>query len=616
MDLRKLPCLYAVSALPVFRFSFIIFLALALVLPALLCPRSLTAQSKPASRRERDAAKWARKTLKKMSLDEKIGQLFLVSYFGGFTSTESEEYRNLLQHIERHRVGGFAVRTRSAAVGFSRSQVYPTAVLANQLQRRSKFPLLVAADFERGTAMRLEEGTSFPHAMAVAATGDPRDAYTMGRITAIEARSAGVHWLFAPVADVNNNPDNPIINTRSFGEDPRRVSDFVAAFTRGVEEHGALSTAKHFPGHGDTATDSHISLPAIRADRARLDAVELPPFQAALAAGARAVMTGHLAVTALEPDENVPATLSPPVLTGLLRQTLAFDGIVVTDALDMGGITVRSSPGEVAVRSILAGADMLLVSPATDAAFNFLKEAVQSGRLPLQRVEQSVARILRAKAFVGLHKQRLVDIDGLNAAFRRPEFLAAAQDIADRGVTLLRDAASLVPLDSSQRRRILLFSVSGDPEIIPGDDFERELRSRGVPLTVVRTDTRFSRPEHVQLPAPDSYDLAIVSIFVRVADRKATVGLPANQAALVNQLLAAGKPVIVVCFGNPYLIREFPSAPSWLAAFSTVDVAQRAAARALLGLVPIIGQLPVSVPGIAPIGHGLRVPASSAPPRP
>ncbi len=572
--------------------------------------------TKAAAKVLRDAGKWARKTLKKMTLDEKIGQLFLVYYFGGFTSTESEEYKNLVAHLERNRVGGFVVRTRAAAVGFSRSQVYPTAILANQLQRRSKLPLLVAADFERGTSMRLEEGTSFPHAMAVAATGNPADACTMGRITALESRAAGVHWIFAPVADVNSNPDNPIINTRSFGEDPQRVSELVAAFTRCVEENGALSTAKHFPGHGDTATDSHIDLPTIRADRQHLDAVELPPFRAALAAGASTVMTGHLAVPSLEPDVNLPATLSSSILESLLRREMAFDGVVVTDALDMGGVTVRYAPGDAAVRTILAGADMLLVPPSTDSAITALKDAIRDGRLPLARVEQSVLRILRAKARLGLHKRRYVDVDSLNSSFRRPESLAAAQDIADRGVTLLRNDEKLLPLASGSPRRVFLISVSGDPEVVPGEDFERALRAAGMSLTVIRTDTRFSRPEHIVLPASENFDLAVVALFVRVADRKATVSLPPAQSALVTRLLASGKPVIVVCFGNPYLIREFPAAQTWLAAFSTVDVAQRAAARALLGQVAITGRLPVSVPGVAPLAHGLQLPAAVQPSRP
>jgi beta-glucosidase-like glycosyl hydrolase/CubicO group peptidase (beta-lactamase class C family) len=490
-----------------------------------------------------------------------------------------------------------------------RSQVYPTAVLVNTLQRHAKVPLLVAADFERGTSMRVEEGASFPHAMAVAATGRPEDAYTMGKITALEGRAVGVPWIFAPDADVNSNPANPIINTRSFGEDPARVSEFVAAFVRGVEENGGLATAKHFPGHGDTSTDSHLDLPTVTSDRAHLDRVELPPFRAAITAGASTIMTGHLAVPALEPDPDVPATMSPKITTDLLRTQMGFDGLVVTDALDMGGVTVRYPPGEVAVRSILAGADVLLVPPVLDAALQAVHEAVASGRIPMARLDEAVTRVLRAKAKLGLNKSKLVDLESLARDFNRPEFETAALDIADRGITMLRDEQHILPLDSTKPSRVLLVAVSGDNDPYPAGNLEGEIRSRVDSLTSVRMDTRFVRADTVKLPSPDTYDVAIAAIFVRVADRKGSIGLPDDQAAFVDRLLAAGKPVIVACFGSPYLAQRFPSAKTWIAAFSTVDVAQWAMGRALFGQTAVSGHLPVNIPGVATLGAGLDLPA-------
>jgi beta-N-acetylhexosaminidase len=554
--------------------------------------------------------RWVVHTLKKMTLEEKLGQLVMVFYYGGFISSESAQYKELLRRVEVNHIGGFVVQTRGSPIGVERSQVYPTALLANQLQSHAKVPLLIGADFERGTAMRLDEGTSFPYAMGVAAAGTPQDAYTMGKITALEARAAGVQWVFAPVCDVNSNPENPIINTRSFGEEPEKVAEFAAAFVRGVEENGALATAKHFPGHGDVNTDSHLDLPTVRGDRARLDRVELLPFRAAIAAGVSTIMTGHLAVPAIEPDADVPATLSPKILTGLLRKELGFEGLVVTDALDMGGVTVRYPPAEVAVRAILAGADVLLVPPVADAALEALKDAVNSGRIPMSRIDEAVTRVLRAKALVGLHKQKLVDLNTLGENFGRPEFARQAQDIADRGVTLLRDASHLLPLDATKPLRLLLLAISGDPDPFPAEDFERELRWRVDSLEVVRVDTRFVRVEMVKLPPPENYDVAVAALFVRVSDRKGTVGLPEAEAGLVNQLLATGKPVVVAGFGSPYLIEGFPNARTWLAAFSTFDVVQRAAARALFGQVPIGGRLPVSVPGVARLGEGLSVPAN------
>jgi beta-glucosidase-like glycosyl hydrolase/CubicO group peptidase (beta-lactamase class C family) len=429
----------------------------------------------------------------------------------------------------------------------------------------------------------------------------------MGKVTALEARAIGVPWIFAPDADVNSNPENPIINTRSFGEDPARVSQFVAAFVRGVEENGGLATAKHFPGHGDTSTDSHLDLPTVSGDRAHLDRVELEPFRAAISAGVSTIMTGHLAVPALEPDPNIPATMSPKITTDLLRGQMGFDGVVVTDALDMGGVTVRYPPGEVAVRSILAGADVLLVPPVLDAALQAVRDAVTSGRIPMSRVDEAVTRVLRAKAKIGLNKSKLVDLDSLASKFDRPEFQEAALDIAARGVTLLRDDQHILPLDSTKLQRILLVAVSGDNDPYPGGNLENEIRWRVDSLASVRTDTRFVHADTVKLPSPDTYDVAIAAIFVRVTDRKGNIGLPDDQADVVDRLLAAGKPVVVACFGSPYLVERFPSAKTWIAAFSTVDVAQQAMGRAIFGQTAVAGRLPVNVPGVAALGAGLNL---------
>ncbi len=572
-------------------------------------PRAPTA-TKPA-RLSPEGERWVAQTLKKLSLDEKIGQLFAVWAYGSFHSTESQDYKDLVRDVEEKHIGSFAIQTQGSPLGIpERSQVYPTAILVNTLQRHAKVPLLVAADFERGTCMRVAEGTSFPHTMAVGATGRPEDAYTMGKITALEARAVGVPWIFAPDADVNSNPQNPIINTRSFGEDPARVAEFVAAFVRGVEENGGLATAKHFPGHGDTSTDSHLDLPAVTSDRAHLEQVELAPFRAAIAAGVSTIMTGHLAVPALEPDPDLPATMSATITTDLLRHQMGFDGLVVTDALDMGGVTVRYPPGEVAVRSILAGSDVLLVPPVLDAALSAVHDAVASGRIPMARLDEAVTRVLRAKAKLGLYKSKLVDVDALAGKFDRPEFDRAALDIADRGITLLRDDQHILPLDSTKPQRVLLVAVSGDSDPYPAGNLESEIRWRVDSLSTVRMDTRFVRAEMAKLPSPDTYDVAVAAIFVRVTDRKGSVGLPDDEAAVVDRLLAAGKPVVVACFGSPYLAERFPAAKTWISAFSTVDVAQWAMGRALFGQTAVRGRLPVSVPGVAALGAGLDRPAN------
>ena len=571
------------------------------------------AGAKSASKNLTSAASaWVESTLRKMTVDEKIGQLLFTTYHGSLTSTDSPAYEQLLRDVQDLHVGGFIVVTHGSPLGIVKSQAYPTAVLANQLQAKSKLPLLIGADFERGTAMRYDEGTSFPTAMAVAAGGYPKDAYTMGKITALEARATGVQWVYAPDSDVNNNPGNPIINTRSFGENPHRVAEFVSAFVKGVEDNGALATAKHFPGHGDTAADSHIDLPTIPASRERLEHLELVPFRAAITAGVDTIMTGHLSVPALESDPNTPATLSPKILQGLLRKELGYQGLIVTDAMDMGGITVRYAPGEAAVRAVAAGVDCVLMPPVPDAAFEALQGAVKSGRISKERLDESVRRILQAKARLGLYKNRLVDVNALNHKFGSVAWQKEAQEISDRGVTLLRDTPHRLPLDGTKPSRALLLAFYADPEPYPGEDLERELRTRFDSVTTLRADTRFVNAGILRLPPTDSYDMAIVAFFVRVSDRKGNVDVPPEQAALAEQVYKTGKPVITVGFGSPYLIERFPQAETWLGAFGISDVAQISVARALFGEIPVRGHLPVTVPGVnLKAGFGIEVTANA-----
>ena len=558
-----------------------------------------------------EASKWAQATLHKMSVDEKIGQLLFTTYHGSFTPTDAAAYVQMMHDVNDLHCGGFINITQGSPLGIVKSQVYPTAVLINQLQAKSKLPLLIGADFERGTGMRLDEGTSFPTAMALAAGGNTADAYTMGKITALEARAVGIQWIYAPVSDVNNNPGNPIINTRSFGEDPARVAEYVSAFVRGVEENGGLATAKHFPGHGDTASDSHIDLPVIHANRERLDRLELVPFRAAISAGVGSIMTGHLSVPSLEPDPNTPATLSSHILTGLLRDELHFQGLVVTDAMDMGGITVRYAPGEAAVRAVLAGADALLMPPVPDAAFEGLQAAVRSGRISIERLDASVRRILEAKANLGLDKNRQVDLNAINQKLGSVAWQAEAQEISDRGVTLLRDTQHLLPLDGTKPSRALLVAFYADPEPYPGEDLERELKSRFDSVTTLRADTRFINADTLKLPSPDTYDVALLALFVRVSDRKGNVDVPSEQAAFADRIYQSGKPVVTLGFGSPYLIERFPQAQTWLAAFGISDVAQISIARALFAQIPVRGHLPVTIPGVdMKAGFGVELAAN------
>src|SRR5437868_13658552 len=358
---------------------------------------------------DRDGEKWAEKTLRKLSLEEKIGQLFMIWVRAEFLNMNSPEYLQLRDQMQKYHVGSFAMTVRGEGQFLYRDQPYEAAVLLHRLQQDSKLPLLIAADFERGVSMRLYGATTFPHAMAFGATGKLDYAEAFGRITAQEARAIGVHWNFFPDADVNSNPANPIINTRSFGEDPQQVGDLVAAYIRGARADGMMVTIKHFPGHGDTATDSHLSVAQVTGDKNRLQSVELPPFRKGIEAGVDAVMVAHVTVPALEPDPNRVATTSPAIVTDLLKNQLGFKGIVVTDALDMAGLTrlYAANIGRAAVDAFKAGNDLLIIPPDLDASYQAMLKAVRSGEISEDRLNASVLKLLRAKAALGLQKARI-----------------------------------------------------------------------------------------------------------------------------------------------------------------------------------------------------------------
>ncbi len=397
---------------------------------------------------DRDGAKWAEKTLRRLSLEEKVGQVFMIWARVQFLNEDSREYLELRDAMRKYHLGGFAMTVPYDAPFLYRTQPYETAEMLNRLQRESKLPLLIAADFERGVTMRVHGGTEFPHAMAFGAAGKLDYAEAFGRITAQESRAIGVNWNFFPVMDVNSNPANPIINTRSFGADPQQVGELGAAYIRGARANGLLTTAKHFPGHGDTATDSHLGVAQVSADMDHLQSIELPPFRQAIAAGVDAVMVAHVTVPALEPDPNRVASTSPAIATDLLRGKLGFQGIVVTDALDMAGLTrlYASKIGRAAVDAFKAGNDVLIIPPDLNASYNALLQAVRSGEIPIARLDASVLKILQAKASLGLEKARLVDIDKLSAEVGKPENLALGQKIADDAVTLVRDNGQVLPL--------------------------------------------------------------------------------------------------------------------------------------------------------------------------
>lgn len=608
---------------------------LALVFLPLLSPAKTKYQPLPV-RLDHDGQRWAEKTLRKMSVDEKVGQLFMIWTRAKFLNVDSPEYLELRDQLARYHVGSVAMTVSYDPPFLRKSGPYEAAELLNRLQHDSRLPLLVAADFELGVDGRLTGTTGFPNAMAVGATNRAEFAEAFGRITGEEARAIGIEWNFFPVADVNSNPENPIINTRSFGEDPAEVSDLVAAYIRGAHSSGMLATAKHFPGHGDTATDSHLGLATVTGDRARLERVELPPFEKAIAAGVDSVMVAHVTVPALDPGPNHVATVSPVIVTDLLKHRLGFQGLVITDALDMAGLTrlYASDIGREAVDAFKAGNDMLLIPPDLDAAYRAVVEAVRRGEITPSRLDESVGKILRLKASLGLHKARQVDISALDRMVGKPENLSLGQQIADEAVTLVRQSGAVLPLKKTgttaarlpyQRvaeiaNHVVLVIFSDDVRLEAGRVLEREIRQRVPDVNVIYTD-----PELAGVMAPGlrataaSADRVILAVYVSPTAGKVvmTASGPRNEVSLsdpgrelVEKILeTAGGKTVLLAMGNPYLAKDFPAVRNYLCTYSPAQVSEISAAKALFGEIDIRGHLPVTIPGIAARGAGVTVAA-------
>jgi beta-N-acetylhexosaminidase len=543
---------------------------------------------------------WIADTMSRLSLRDKIAQLIQIRVYGKFLNRQSAEFAKIEKDIRENHIGGLVLFAGT---------VYESALLLNQLQEESALPLLVASDFERGASFRISDTSPFPWTMAIGATGSEEFAYREGEVAAREARALGVHWLFAPVVDVNNNPDNPVINIRSFGEDPQMVARLGAAFIRGARQAGALTTAKHFPGHGDTASDSHIGLPVVNSDLARLEAVELAPFRSAVEAGVDSIMTAHVAVPQVTKESDIPATLSASILTDLLRGSLKFRGLVVTDALEMGAITSRYWTGLAAIRALSAGADVLLLPADATVAINEVERAVKRGDISEARIDQSVERLLAAKTQVGLHVRRTVPVDRITEVISSPDSLKLTQDIADQSITLVKDSQHLLPINPLRAPKIFSIVLSSEADTSPGAIFQAELRKRFASVRTAWADPR--TPDDllasIAKNASDS-ELIICSTLIRVVTGKGSVSLPDNHREIVKRLFASGKPIIWIAFGNPYVLRLYPQAKSYLCAFSYSDVSQIAAAKALSGEISVTGKMPVSIPGQSLVGDGLQIP--------
>lgn len=548
----------------------------------------------------RGAAPSVDSILASLTTRQKVAQLVVPWLAGNYTALDDSLFQVAARWVDRLEIGGLIISVGSP---------FDIAAKLNALQVRSRLPLLVSADLEWGAGMRVVGGTAFPHIMAVGATGTPGDAYAIGEAAAIEGRAVGIHVNFAPDADVNNNPANPIINIRSFGEDPRAVSRLVQEYVRGLRDHGMLATLKHFPGHGDTQTDSHIGLPVITARYSRLDSLELVPFRAGISAGADVVMSAHIVFPALTGSDE-PATLSAAVLTGLLRDSLHFQGLVVTDALMMGAIVTKYGAGEATVRAFLAGSDLLLMPADPDSAINAMVTATEGGRIPRERLDASVRRVLEIKQQLGLLERRTVALDSIMSIVGSKRFQDEADDIAIRALTLVRDIGG--PLHALRNRpsHLSLVAYADEASGTVGQRIAELLRQGGDTVEYFRL---------WPMSGPLSYDSARAVIArapaavfvanVRPISWRGNIALPDSLADLITATDTA-RPTVLVSLGSPYLLSQTPSVKSYLLAWSGVRAAERAVALALLGKVPITGQLPIRIPADYPIGFGVTIPGS------
>ncbi len=565
---------------------------------------------------------FAAKQLKKMSVDEKIGQLVHVGVNARFANQDSPFFKDLKRQVVENKIGGII---------FFGAPIYETTHLANRMQEAANIPLLMSLDAETGIGMRFEDATNFPWAMAVAATGNTEFARRMGVITGREARAIGILHIYAPVLDVNNNAANPVINVRSFGEDPEDVAKFGLAFAQGIQSQRVIATAKHFPGHGDTAVDSHRGLPVIDHSRESLNKTELVPFRKAVDAGIGSIMIAHIALPQIDGEEvkplpdyrggdaeagaeivmqkaTIPATLSAKVQTDLLRKEMGFKGLIVSDAMSMSGLTIYFTQEEAGVRAFLAGTDILEKPSDVDAMIRGLREAVKSGRIPMERLDDSVRRQLAWKYELGLFKQKITPLDGIDRIVSGADTITLTDEIATKAITLVRSDDGALPLDKNARIAVLGVSNGFDGPSTMGS-LVSTLRGSGVRFApaYLQENSTAEQLAAARKVVGDA-DIVVIGLYGRVrSGAKNSVGIPENGAVVLRELLASNKKVIGVSFGNPYLLGAFPEMKTYVVAYGDMPSLQRASARAILGTQDITGKLPITLPGLHPRGTGIQV---------
>ncbi len=557
-----------------------------------------------------DQQRWVAQTMQGLTIEQKVGQVLAPAISPTGLGSNQAAVKQIAAWIEKYQIGHLYIAG-------NRMDPVQLAQLTNEAQRRSSVPLLMHTDLECGPGSRINGGTILPPLMGVAQTRSEEVAYQAAAITAREARAMGFHLINSPVLDVNINPDNPVICIRSFGDNPTLVADMGQAFVRGLNDHRLIGAAKHFPGHGDVASDSHSKMPTISASRPRLDSVEFYPYRETISAGLRAIMTAHISVPALDPTPNLPATKSRPIMTDLLRNEFGFDGLVITDAFDMKGILESGSFEESVVQSLAAGNDVVLLwtDPRFETVFPYVVRAVQEGRISPEQLDEAVRRNLTMKARLGLHEQKLVVVDSVRQRVGTPKHQRIADAFYEQSVVLVKNEGSILPL--TQQKKVAVLSVNDDKEHLTiGNTLTGELKQRANVVADVAIDPTASAHQLQRaLSEVQQADVITVSLFARIFARRGSSSLIHEPIIRFLQKLAAGDtPVMVVSFGSPYLLTHFPKVDGYMIAteptwdfygYDKHRPGQLAAARALLGEIDITGQLAVTIPGLFPFGHGL-----------
>jgi len=553
---------------------------------------------------------WADSVLTTMPLRDRAAQMVWPNLMGDYVPTDAFTWRRLRSAIVDDKVGGLLISIGSPI---------EIAAKLNALQSMSALPLLVGADLETGAGMRARGGyfvpngidlggaTVFPPNMAFGAANDTTLAYEAGRITAIEGRALGIHINFAPDLDVNNNPANPVINTRSYGEHPRAVAQLGASYIKGLQANGMIATGKHFPGHGDTGTNSHLALPVVTVSRARLDTVELVPFRGAVQAGVGAIMTFHGAMPALD-SSGVPGTLSSKVNTDLLRTQLGFQGLIVSDAMDMRGVLDTYGPTQSVQRAVASGVDILIQPTDAHAAIDAIVQGVADHRYDERRVSEAARRILAVKHHLGLDRQRVVNLDTLRVVVGDSAHLAAARQVAERSITVVRDSTHLLPLIATKTPNVLSITVANRTDLAAGTVFNAALKKAlpNLQTAYVMADDPAANYNRLDSLA-SAADVVIVSSYVGQRWDVVSVSAPQVFAEWVTRTAERRHHLVVVAFGNPYLLQQVPTVSAYVVAWGSAPVSQQAAADVLLGTIPASGHLPISIPPLVSRGAGLTL---------